>query len=96
MEADSGDLSDDNQMGIFSTLEESVYFVLQQWQVDDTNDSVQILSIYLRGEDCIFLSYLLFCPENFTPLGPDQSLGMTSDFVFIDNDTIFDWATIQK
>ncbi len=96
VKTDSGDLSDDDQIAILSTLEESVSFVLQQWWVDDTNNFVLILSIQLGGEDHICLSYLPFHPENFALLDPDQSLEMTSDFVFTNDDTISDWAIMKK
>lgn len=39
---------------------------------------------------------LFFCFENFTFLRLDQWLGMTSKFVFTNNNTIFNWITIQK
>ncbi len=51
---------------------------------------------HLGGKDCICSSCLLFHPENFAPLGPDQLLEITSDFVFTDDDTISNWATMQK
>lgn len=67
--ADIGDLLDDDQIGILNILEESISFVLQQWQVDDTNDSVQISSVQLRGKDHIYLSFFPFCPKNFIYFG---------------------------
>ena len=95
-EPDTGDQSDDDEFGSLKTLEESISLVLRQWRLDDTNDLVQIPAVRPVGTDRICSSSLPFRPETFAPLGPDQLLGMTSDFIFPDDDTISDWVTMQK
>ena len=45
VEANSDDLSDDNQIKIFSTLKESISFILQYWQIDNINNFVRIFSV---------------------------------------------------
>ena len=95
-EPDTGDQSDDNEFGSLKTLEESISFILKQWRLDDTNDLIQIPAIQLVDKDRICSLSLPFCSETFAPLRPDQLFGMTSDFIFHDNDIISDWVTMQK
>ena len=45
VKADFGDLLNNNQIEILNTLKESVFFILQQWQIDDINDSVWIFLV---------------------------------------------------
>lgn len=87
---------DDNKFGSFRTLEESISLILRQWQFDDINNLVQILAIYSVKEDRIYLSSFFFYPKTIAPLGPDQLFGMTSNFIFSDNNTISGQVTMQK
>lgn len=80
--ANSGDLLDDNQIEILGTLEESVFFILQQLQIDDINNSLQISSIQLGNKNRIYLSCLFFYLENFAHFNSNQFLGITSDFFY--------------
>ena len=95
-ELNTGDQSDDDKFGSLRILEESISLVLRQWQLDDTNNLVQIPAVRLVDTDRICSSSLSFRPKTFALLGPDQLFGITSDFIFPDNDTISDWVTMQK
>lgn len=89
VEANSDDLLDDDYIGILNILEKLVFFILQSWQLDDANNSISILFIQLGDKDRICLSCLPFCFKNFALFGLDQLLGITPDFVFTDDDIIF-------
>lgn len=95
-EPDNGDQSDDDKFGSLRTLEELISLVLWQWQIDDTNNPVQIPAVRPVKENHICSLRLSFRPETVAPLGPDQLLGMTSGLIFPDNDTISDWVNMQK
>lgn len=44
-EFDNSEQSDDNKFGSVKTLEELISLILQYWQFDDINNSVQIPAI---------------------------------------------------
>lgn len=67
----NGNQSDDDKFGSLRTLEESIFLVLRQWQLDDTNNLVQIPTVQLVDIDCIYSSSLFFCPKTFFPLIQD-------------------------